>query len=172
MLVRRTCTGCSRKIYPSKNSNKNNTRLRMKKCFYKIFQKYSLNIMNSLNFKTAAFCFDDESLTLFHWSAITSHHFSVQLGPSWLNNCPHGVQIGVVTSWNILLQNRPATKVHGINIRVWGCPYFLVSQTSWFGSAPPHWQPKTEAEASSFLNIYFVLESFCVLRNFLRNMFK
>ena len=69
----------------------------------------------------AALYFDDESETGFHWSARTSHHFFVKLGPSWLNDCLQGVEICVVTSWNIPLQNRPNSIVHGINIRAWGC---------------------------------------------------
>ena len=90
--------------YPSKNSNENNTKRRMKKCFYKVFQKYSQNIMNWLNFELTAFCFDDESETGFHWCAWTSHYFFNQLGPSWLNDYLQAVQIGLVISWNITLQ--------------------------------------------------------------------
>ena len=58
-------TGWPRKIYPSKNSIKNNTRRRMIKCFYKTFQKHSQNIMDKQNFEMAAVCFDDESDTGF-----------------------------------------------------------------------------------------------------------
>ena len=111
---------------------------------HKTFQKYSQTIMNKPNFEMAAFFFDDECETGFHWSARTSHHFFVQLGPSWLNDCLQGVQIGVVTSRNISLKNRPDSKVHGINIRAWGCPHLLVHEPSWFGPAPPHGHPKAQ----------------------------
>ena len=114
----------------------------MKKSFYKTFLKYFQIIMNRLSFKMAAFCFDDVSETGFYWSAWTSHHLFVQLGPSWLNNCFQEVQIGVVTSLIIPLQNRPDSRVHGNNIRAWGCSDLLVPNPSWFGPAPPHWHPK------------------------------
>ena len=100
-------TRWSRKIYPSKNSNKNNTRRRMKKCLYRTFQMYSQNIMNRLNFEMAAFCFDDESETGFHWSARPLHYVFIHLGLSWLNDCLQEVPLGMVSSWNIPLQNRP-----------------------------------------------------------------
>ena len=38
----------------------------MKKCFYKTSQKYFQIIINKLNFKLAAFCFDDEFETGFN----------------------------------------------------------------------------------------------------------
>ena len=66
LILTKTCTVWSRNIYPSKNSIKNNTRRRMKKCFYKKFQNYSQNIMNRLNFEVAAFCAEDESEKDFH----------------------------------------------------------------------------------------------------------
>ena len=138
-------TGWSMEIYPSKNSNKNITKRRMKKKnFYKTFQKYLQNIMNIFNVEMAAFRFDDECETGFHWSARTSYHFFVQLGLSWLNDCLQGVQVGVVTSWNIPLQSWPDSKVHRINIRVWRCPHLLVEDPSRIGPAPPHWQPKAQ----------------------------
>ena len=112
-------------------------------CFLDIPQ-VRCNIMNRINFEMAAFCSDDESEAGFHWSARTSHNFFVQLGLSWMNDCLQGVRIGVVTSWNILLQIRPDRKVHGINIRAWGWPYLLVPKPSWFGPVPPHWLPKAQ----------------------------
>ena len=120
------------------------TRRRMKKCFYKTFQKYSQNLMNRLNFEIASSCFDGESETCFHWSVWTSHHFNVQLVPSCLNDCLQTLQIGVVRSWNFLLRNRPDSKVQEINIRAWECPHLLVLKHSWFGPAPPHRQPKAQ----------------------------
>ena len=157
------------RLYPSKNYNRNNTRRRIKKCFNKTFQKYSQNIMNRLNFEMAASCFDDESETGFHWSAGTSHHFFVQLGLSWLNDCLQGVKIGAVTSWNIPLQNIPDSKVHGINIRARGCPHLLVPIPSWFGPAPPHWQPKAQGPLCELKHrlawrIILVLKSLCESR--------
>ena len=116
----------------------------MKKCFYKTFQKYSQKILSGHNFEMAVICFDDESEMGFHWSARPSHHFFVQRGPSWLNDCLQGVQIGVVTSWNISLQNRSDSKVHGINTRRCSCPNFLIPKPSWFGPAPPHLQTKAQ----------------------------
>ena len=122
----------------------------MEKCFYKIFYKYSQNIMNRLNFEMAAFCFVDECETGFHWSAWTSHHFFVQLSPRWLNDCTQWVKIWVITSWNITLQSRPDSKVHGINIRAWRCPHLLVPKPSWFGPASPHWQQRLKDRCVSW----------------------
>ena len=132
------------KDLPTKNSNKNNTRRRMKKCFYKTLQEFSQNIMSRPNFESAAFCFDEYSETGFHWCARPTHQFSIQLGPSWLNDCLQGVQVGVLTSWNIPFQNIPDSKVHGIYIRAVGCPHLFVPKSSWFGPALPHWQPKAQ----------------------------
>ena len=145
-------------IYPSKNSKKNSTWRRMKKCFNETFQKCTEVIMNRLSFEMAAFCFDDESEIGFHWSARTSHQFFVQLGPSWLTDCLQEDQIGAVLSWNVPLQNRPDRKVYEINIRAWRCPHLLVPEPSWSGPAPPHWHPRLRtavwAKASSCMKIY------------------
>ena len=137
----------------------------MKKCFYKSLQKYSRNTMNRLNFELAAFCFDDESETGFHWSARTSHRFFVQLGPSWLNDRLQRVLIGVITSLNIPLQNKPANKVHGISIRLEGAHKSLSRN-------PPEsvrlrlidiQRNKDRCVSLSIVlyELFFVLESFC-----------
>ena len=122
----------------------------MKKRFSKTFQKYSQNKMNRLNFEIAAFIFDDESETGFHWSARTSHQFLVHLCPSWLDDYLQAVQMGVVTNWNIRLQIKTDSKVYGINIRAWGCPYLLVPKPHWFGPAPPHLHSKAQGPLSNW----------------------
>ena len=136
----------------------------MKKCFYKTFQKCSQNEMNRLNFEMAAFCFDDDPETGINWSARTSHHFFVQLGPSWLNDCLQGVQIGVVTSWNIPFQNRPDSKVHGIDIRTWGWPQLLDPKASEMILASLLGRIRCVSWSTVLFEDVIVLKSFCKAR--------